>query len=140
MKQIILILFLCAINLFGQSALEYFPHKKNDYWVYDYHDYYFHYTLREYISKDSISSNGFIYITTKSRLFDVMTKWYTENYLIDTLNQVWLIQNTNLTLKFKLNAKLGEQWIVDKSNNDYFLVRVTSIKEYTIFRGWNRIT
>ncbi len=69
-----------------------------------------------------------------------MTKWYTENYLIDTLNQVWLIQNTNLTLKFKLNAKLGEQWIVDKSNTDYFLVRVTSIKEYTIFRGWNRIT
>lgn len=125
--------FLITISLFGQSDLEYFPHKEGDYWVYDYHDFSFQYTSREYISKDSLASNGNTYVTKKSRLFDVMTSWTSKEYYIDTLEQVWQFQSPNWSLLFKLNAKLDEQWVVSGNSGNYLIAKVNVIRQDTIF-------
>ncbi len=133
MKIIIILSLLFTIDLFGQSDLGYFPHDKNDYWIYDYHDFSFHYTSREYISKDSLAPNGISYFTKKSRLFDAMTSWTSKEYYIDTLEQVWQYQNPNWSLLFKLNAKLDEQWVVSGDSGNYLIAKVNAIKQDTIF-------
>ncbi len=114
----VLIFFFIPILLSAQNPRDYFPTHLSDMWQYVTSDgYYENWT----IVKDSIDSVGNEYVDFKIAWIGYKGS-YIESYLIDTLDQVWLINEddfkNNRALYYKLRAKFGE-WYLCGNYNGY---------------------
>jgi hypothetical protein len=116
------------------SNLEYFPHHLNDYWLYDHTPQFHLFYSQEKIVKDSTGIDGMTYISLKVSI-NTAENWYTIYYIIDTLKQVWECFDPvgSYQLKFKLNAVLNEQWVVQQYAWGYTKGKVISIDSLNIF-------
>ncbi|PIW69088.1 MAG: hypothetical protein COW08_09025 [Ignavibacteriales bacterium CG12_big_fil_rev_8_21_14_0_65_30_8] len=141
--KILLFLFLAQCFLFSQDndALKYFPHKTGDLWEYFYSDGPMYTdTLQNLNIKDSTDSEGNIYLTQSAwRINPTQSPILLnslETYKIDTANNFVFgaIEQNNNALLYKLNANLGDKWVIfDYQGNGFEMVRVDEIKEITLF-------
>ncbi len=132
MHKLLFFLFI-PIWLFGQSARDYFPVHLGDLWQYiDEEGNYINYT----VVKDSIDSLGNEHAFIKFDNLNVPGS-YTEEYVIDTLDQVWIINSSYQDGKGKLydlQANYGEWYFIgveSNGENSWAVVRDTTINTKT---------
>ncbi len=135
-KRMILILagMLCFTSLNAQvvDPLSFFPHHEGDVWEYlEFEDLQGVVdTVQSVILTDSLTLDGKYYIR--------MTEFGT--FLLDTLTyNVYTTRNQSISLKYKLNATLGDSWVMftDSVNNIEFIGQVEDVFTTQIF---NRFT
>jgi hypothetical protein len=132
---------------FAQSNnnLDYFPHNDGDMWEYFFYDGPLYVdTAQVFNHYDSTDAEGNIFVTQTSRYINPIVVHaipFPERiqYKIDTLNQVWAhFGEVEYGIAFKLNAKQGDQWILQTyyDNSEligYEMARVGLIYEKNYF-------
>ena len=129
--------------IFGQDTTKLFkfPHKSGDMWQYFYFESNTPYvdTIQNFTIFDSIDSLNIIHITQYARSINPIKSPYlfldTNYYSINSESYVfgpYLFDYHNLLL-YKLNAKIGDQWVIEKKGLDYEIARVQNIYEGSIF-------
>ncbi len=114
-----IILSIIPILLFAQNPRDYFPSHLGDMWQYiDSDGYYVNYT----IVKDSLDSIGNEYVDFKVNYISIAGS-YLENYMIDTLNQVYLLDEYSFSngryLLYDLKKRYGERFQCDSYDSLY---------------------
>jgi|GEM_PF-3946064 len=120
---VLIVSLLIAFPLKAQDTTKpfYFPHKKGDMWEYYYYDGPMSVdTLQNFTICDSTESNGIIFMKQHARVINPIGPSYffypdTTKFWIDTLNN-YVYNNSrgfDSTLVYKLDAKKGEQWLVN---------------------------
>jgi hypothetical protein len=136
----VLILILSTVEIFSQTpdTSDFFPYKTGNMW-----EYFFDAggpdmdTVQTFTISDSVDAEGFIYITQFQRNINPTTWTHTFYYKIDTLNNYVYGSSglgTDNDLLFKLDAQLGDQWVVYKHQiGSYEMARVGAVEEDNFF-------
>lgn len=125
------------------DALKYFPYTTGNMWEYNWYDPEYPDTLQNFNIKDSVDSDGNIFVTQTARFINPIKPPAllsdTTIYKIDTsFNVFCLTCSFENQFLYKLNAKQGDQWVAyiyqDSSNIYGFeLVRVNEVWEDNLF-------
>lgn len=124
------LLFLCMSqwSFFAKAQivdpLEFFPHHEGDIWEY----YEFDIgviidTVQNVITKDSLSPDGNYYIHTSSF----------GDFVLDTLNNTIYMLSSSSALIYKLDADLGNSWVVQPEFEGYMHAKVIDLYSDVIF-------
>lgn len=149
--NILLPLLLTCQNLHSQSPdpLSFFPHHQGDMWEYFLYEPGYHDTLQNFNIKDSVDTEGTIFVTQSARRINPIQPPYlfldTAYYTIDSSYNVYghYLQGgpgaENL-LVYKLDAKQGDQWVVQIHQDSiniygYEMARVREVWEDELFFG-----
>lgn len=144
MKIFFILVILYSIG-FAQNtdALKFFPYKTGDIWEYIWYDPQYPDTLQNFNIKDSLDSDGNIFVTQSARFINPIKPPAllsdTTIYKIDTSYNVFCLtcsfENQYL---YKLDAKKDEQWVAhiyqdSSSIYGYEMVRVREVWEDNLF-------
>lgn len=133
-RVLLIFLLLFFYRSLAQNSTNFFPHHVGDMWEYYFTDLVDDDTIQVFVIEDSVDQEGNHYVTQAARSINPIAPpsfffWDTTEYIVDTLNQVWM----GSLLIYKLNAQKGEQWVLWGDPGNYQIARVTEVKEDTVF-------
>ncbi len=89
-------------------------------------------TLQSFMLRDSVGTDGRIYVTERSRLINPNVHFWTKNYVVDTtLKQVWGALEFSYGILYKLEAQIGDKWVRATRGGPpgYAMCRVYSVEQ-----------
>lgn len=138
LRKFWLITLLCLFPFANLEAQEsYFPHHLGDMWEYYAFGDVVNDTLQVIVTLDSIGQDGFTYFKHKRQYIDPIQPppfpWW-ENFWQDTSANIFASGLGSFKrLMYKLNAPIGQLWIVEDYGGGYDIARVEDVYPDTLF-------
>lgn len=135
-KANILVLLFLTFTAYPQNRMdpwEYFPHHAGDIWEYSIDSGIK--ILRDVQISESIDSIGRTHIIIDRNYLNPINHFGRDHYILDSLYQVWYQDpiSSEVEMRYKVDARLGEPWIVSLDCGGYTLGRITQVEEKMYF-------